>query len=160
MSLVVRRLSARLVNSATYIATIRAEHSEPWTLEQLLDVACEALSRWRHAREHLQMSFGFPPRISAIEPSFALSPDLSALAPSEDDTRLHSVALGYLSWATCQRTHELPNPYEPLLALLHHGGTFSTEDIFLDICSASGDRAGIPMLNRNATSVAEHGAPL
>ena len=138
------------MNPASYLAALRATPSEPWTLEQLCQAGQEGLSRWGRAQERIEPPLRFPPTMFGVEDRLKLATDLQTLLPEDDGSRVRSVTWAYLFWASSPTTRDLPNPYEPLLEFLHHGGTFSTEDIFLDICSASGDRCGIPLRKRNA----------
>jgi hypothetical protein len=141
------------MDPASYLAALRATPSEPWALEKLYHAALEGLSRWCQAQERIEPPLRFPPSMFGAEDRFELAADLRALLPADDGSRARSVTWAYLFWWSSPTTRDLPNPYEPLLEFLHHGGTFSTEDIFLEICSASGDRCGIPIRKRN-TNVA------
>ena len=132
------------MNPKAYIEALNSSPAEPWRLERLCQAAHEALSRWRIAREQLQVSFGFPPRVSSVVPDFTLPADLLALAPQEDSSQRRVVTLLFLSWATCPITSAVANPHEPLMELVHHGGSFSIEHGFLDLYAADGERCGIP----------------
>ena len=127
-----------------YIEALNSTPAEPWSLDQLCRSAQEALCRWRTAREQLQVSFGFPPRVSSIAPDFTLSPDLLALASQVENSQRQTVTLLFLSWAACPITTTVANPHEPLMELVHHGGSFSIEHGFLDLYAANGERCGIP----------------
>jgi hypothetical protein len=138
------RAELNRMNALFLIEQLKAASGEPWDFEQLYPLVWESLSRWRAARDQFKVAFCFPPDIRAIVPDFRLSSELAAIAPADDSSRLRTIAIGFLSWATCSITSEVANPYEPLLYFVYHGGKFSTEHGFLDVHTPDGKRCGIP----------------
>jgi len=115
-----------------------------WIEDDFAEAAVAAMGRWRSAVEQFDVRFSlFSDGVSLIDPDFQIPEEMVATISRTPVPTGRNVtwrmALAFVKWAECPVTRDCPNPYEPLVAIWEHGGSFSMEhSIFVDIYDATG----------------------
>ena len=125
-----------------------------WCPEDFLRAAREGARRYRQVEEAFGIRYGmWTDAVAVIDPGYRLpSDDERAIrdAPIPERRRADKrLALWFVSWERCRATAGLPNPYEPWLAIMEHGGWFTAEHgQFVDVFDATGMPVGSVVVRR------------
>jgi hypothetical protein len=126
---------------------VKGRRREPWALQQLAALGREAKRRWLELRQSgLDLSCAGD-AVALLDPEFRLPPDLEERIQEALPGIEGRVAVRFLKWVMCAKTQEDENPFEPLLEILEHGGSFYVEHgMFLDIYSDQGAKCSIVLI--------------
>lgn len=117
-----------------------------WTTADFLNAAREGKRRHDEIADLFQISYSvFADVVPEIAPDWRLLLDeapILSIRKINPRIRYSGVLLGFVKWEYCPLTKGLPNPYEPWIEILEHGGSFQVEHaVFIDLFDEN-DRIG------------------
>lgn len=127
-----------------------------WGTEDFRRAAIEGVSRWRAAQAAIGIKYHLLQDAAlALGADEQLSENEVAAIKSARE-RGHTCGLfasAFLRWHRCAKTRELPNPYEPWIALCEHGASFSKEHGFLDVYDHEGTHIAGLVINPHSAAL-------
>lgn len=125
-----------------------------WSDAEFQQAAWEGKRRFEEIESVLEIQYGmFRDAVAVLAPAFSLSPEEEvAIAAAPIREAYHAtkrLAVSYLKWERCPVTAGLPNPYEPWIEIMEHGGAFHVEHgQFVDIFTHRGMPVGSVVVRR------------
>jgi hypothetical protein len=135
-----------------------------WTRDEFSEAGCAARIRWWRVMEQFGVRYPMlSDAVAYIEPTFQLPPEVERAVEAAAIPRARNIssrlAVAFVKWDRCPTTAGHPNPYEPLVEIWEHGGSFSMEHgMFMDIYDAEGMTCGALTL-MSASPVRKQGKP-
>jgi hypothetical protein len=125
-----------------------------WSGEEFAQAAREGKRRFEEIESVFEIEYGmFADAVALLAPNYHLAPEEETAvkaAPIRESHRASKrIALWYLKWERCPVTAGLPNPYEPWIEIMEHGGAFDVEHgQFVDVFTNRGMPVGCVVVRR------------
>jgi hypothetical protein len=119
-----------------------------WSCADFMRAAVEAKNRWLATETEFGVEYRMlGDAVSQIAPDYCLPAEIEKLVrncpiPTRRNV-LAAFAVSFVKWDLCPQTSGHANPYEPLVEIWEHGGSFAAEhNMYVDVFDTEGMPCG------------------